>query len=45
MDTSPAVSHMYIVKPFAGLSGLGKMFSSHPPTEERVAALLENRGR
>jgi Zn-dependent protease with chaperone function len=29
---------MYIVKPFSGGSFL-KLFSTHPPTEERIAAL------
>jgi Zn-dependent protease with chaperone function len=30
---------MFIIKPFAG-GGLSKLFSSHPPTEARVRALL-----
>jgi len=38
MDASPATAHMFIIKPFAG-SALMKLFSTHPPTEERIAAL------
>jgi heat shock protein HtpX len=38
MDANPATSHMFIIKPFAG--GIGKLFSTHPPTEERVQALM-----
>jgi heat shock protein HtpX len=38
-DPSPATSHMYIISPFIG--GLGKLFSSHPPMEERVKRLEE----
>jgi heat shock protein HtpX len=34
---------MFIVHPFRG-GGLTKMFSTHPPTEERVERLLEMRG-
>lgn len=37
MDGSPATAHLYIVNPFAG--GLARLFSTHPPTEERVARL------
>jgi len=33
---------MFIIKPFS-LGGLGSLFSTHPPTEERIAALLHNR--
>jgi heat shock protein HtpX len=42
MDANPATSHMFIIKPFMG--GLGKWFSTHPPTEERVQALMALRG-
>jgi len=38
LGASPATAHMYIVKPFLG--GMSKMFSTHPPTEERIAALM-----
>jgi heat shock protein HtpX len=39
METSPAMSHMYIVMPLGG-GGLGRLFSTHPPIEERVRRLL-----
>ena len=39
MDANPATAHMFIVKPFSG-RGLMGLFSSHPPTEERVKALM-----
>jgi heat shock protein HtpX len=39
MDANPATAHMFIMKPFAG-GGLMSLFSSHPPTEARVRALL-----
>lgn len=35
-----AVAALYIVHPFAG-GGLGKLFSTHPPMEERVKRLRE----
>lgn len=38
LDASPSMSHMYIMKPFSG-GGFLKLFSTHPPTEERIAAL------
>jgi heat shock protein HtpX len=44
MDASPATAHMFIIKPFSGSAFL-KMFSTHPPTEERIAALAALRGR
>jgi heat shock protein HtpX len=42
LDANPATAHMFIVKPFSG-RGLGALFSTHPPTEARVAALLGRR--
>jgi heat shock protein HtpX len=39
LDANPATAHMFIVKPFTG-RGLMSLFSSHPPTEERIRALL-----
>ncbi|MCL4476088.1 MAG: zinc metalloprotease HtpX [Nitrospirae bacterium] len=38
MNASPATSHMFIVNPLSG-GGLLKLFSTHPPIEERVARL------
>ncbi|MDF1536711.1 MAG: zinc metalloprotease HtpX [bacterium] len=44
MASSPATSHMFIVKPFSGKSLLS-LFSTHPPVEKRVQRLREiNRG-
>ena len=42
MDANPATAHMFIISPFMG--GLGKMFATHPPTEERIQALMALRG-
>jgi heat shock protein HtpX len=39
LDANPATAHMFIVKPFTG-SGIMSLFSSHPPTEARIRALL-----
>jgi len=36
----PATSHMFIVNPFKA-DAIGKLFSTHPPTEERVKRLRE----
>lgn len=38
MHTSETMSHMYIIKPFTGQS-FAKLFSTHPPTQERIARL------
>ena len=38
MDASPATAHMFIIKPFSG-GGMMRLFSTHPPTEERIARL------
>jgi heat shock protein HtpX len=39
LDANPATAHMFIIKPFS-VSGLLSMFSTHPPTEQRIRALL-----
>jgi len=39
LDANPATAHMFIIKPFSG-AGLMGLFSSHPPTEDRIRALL-----
>jgi heat shock protein HtpX len=40
LDANPATAHMFIMQPFTG-GGLMSLFSSHPPTEARIRALLE----
>ena len=42
MNVSPSMSHMYIIQPLSGKS-LASLFSTHPPTEERIARLLSLR--
>lgn len=42
MEASPAMSHLYIFPP--ALGGLARLFSTHPSTEQRIAALLGARG-
>lgn len=39
LDANPATAHMFIIKPFSG-AALAGLFSSHPPTEDRIRALL-----
>jgi heat shock protein HtpX len=41
LDANPATAHMFIIKPFS-ISGLMGLFSTHPPTEQRIEALLEH---
>ena len=38
MDANPSTSHMFIVNPLSG-GGILKLFSTHPPIEERIARL------
>lgn len=38
MDANPATSHMFIVNPLTG-GGMARLFSTHPPIEERIARL------
>jgi heat shock protein HtpX len=40
LDANPATAHMFIVQPFSG-QALSSLFSTHPPTEKRIAALLQ----
>jgi heat shock protein HtpX len=46
-SVSPAEAHLFIVNPLAGARGRGLagLFSTHPPTEERVARLEAIRTR
>src|SRR5205814_6366296 len=44
LEANPATAHMFIIKPFSpgGLMGLlGGLFSTQPPTERRIQALLQ----
>jgi len=38
MQASPSTAHMFIVNPLRG-GGFAKLFSTHPPMEERIARL------
>ncbi|MCX8069752.1 MAG: M48 family metalloprotease, partial [Thermodesulfovibrionales bacterium] len=42
LQANPATSHMFIVNPLSG-GGLLKLFSTHPPIEDRIARLREMR--
>jgi heat shock protein HtpX len=47
-EATPATSHMFIINPLSGTrSWVSSLFSTHPPTEERIARLqqLAKRGR
>ena len=40
MDVAPSAAHLPVVNPLAAMGGgMMKLFSTHPPTEERVARL------
>jgi heat shock protein HtpX len=40
MDANPATAHLFIMAPFAKSGGITKLFSTHPPTDERVERLM-----
>ena len=42
LDANPATAHLFIVKPFSAGGVLG-LFSTHPPTERRIQALMDLR--
>ncbi len=45
MDVNPSTAHMFIVNPLRGRgSGVLALFSTHPPTEERIKRLLKMAG-
>ena len=39
LNANPATAHLFIIQPFTG-QFLTSLFSSHPPTEDRIRALL-----
>jgi heat shock protein HtpX len=40
LDANPATAHMFIIKPFS-VAGLMGLFSTHPPTAQRIQALMQ----
>ena len=40
LDANPATAHMFIMKPFS-VRGMAGLFSTHPPTEQRIERLLQ----
>jgi heat shock protein HtpX len=42
LHANPSTAHMFIMQPFTG-GGLMNLFSSHPPTEARIKALMDLR--
>jgi heat shock protein HtpX len=39
LDANPATAHMFIIQPFSA-GAFASLFSSHPPTDARIRALL-----
>ena len=40
MAANPATAHLFIMAPFSGGAGMAKLFSTHPPTDERIERLM-----
>lgn len=40
MPATPSTAHLFIIKPFTG-QAIMRLFSTHPPTEERIARLQQ----
>ena len=40
----PATAHLFIVNPLTGNHLLGRLFSTHPPLEDRIARLMAMKG-
>ena len=38
-NVEPATAHLFIVNPLSG-QAIGRLFSTHPPLEERIARLM-----
>lgn len=38
-NTNPAAENMFIVNPFSGRGGVTKLFTTHPPIQDRIARL------
>jgi heat shock protein HtpX len=43
-NADPATAHLFIVNPLTG-NFLGRLFSTHPPLEERIARLMAMKGQ
>lgn len=43
-ETNPSYNSLFIVAPLSG-RGMASLFSTHPPTQKRIAALLEQAAR
>ena len=43
-EANPATAHLFIINPLSG-QRMDNLFSTHPATENRIAALMELEGR
>ena len=43
-NVEPSTAHLFIVNPLSG-QALGRLFSTHPPLEERIARLMAMKGQ